>query len=413
MSNFDKSPMSQEEKIIANLETNLPFSQKHCRDLVNTFRLNSTSGSLSTSQLSRAYNDLAWTEFGKTSKNAGLNIVISAISKDSRVSVMQLCFLSVLLGRDSAKTKAEILFSLMDPEASGSVSVDKVETALGLLLNISIEVLPQIAVENEILTKDGVNHFIKKLKRKEKSFISKFSKRIMNEREGLLQDEFVNQVCEEKKKLNDITCSRGIRSILLDGSLQDDAYTLVIQSQLLTSIATGSVQVPNETIENLLEEIDSPLFNFSSSDEESLELLPSPKRKEDSRKDSPKINKKSNIHAKKPPRPCRSHESLEVPSPDTSVIASPSPTPRPREKELWKNSGGKKILRPVRCSSLSGRGEERVLLKYKLFDKVVEIEMKQWEDPIRIAHNFAVKNKLSKRERSKIAVLLMKLQKKN
>lgn len=394
-----KNSANHEEKVICGLERNLPFSQKACRELVNTFRLNSSNGFLNSLQLARAFNDLAWTESRKN--YSGMNKILNALNKDSKIPMMSLCILSLLLGKANQKTKAEILFALMDPEANGSISPVQLQTMLTNLLVVSAEILPQVTLENEILTKEEVNGYVKRLKRKSQNFVKKIAGDLLKGSELLSQEEFLKNLASEKL-LEKLTCSEEIRLILLGESIEDDLDASYTQSIVINASfpeeKMGIFDMPNE-------EIDSPVFDFTSSDEEDREV----KKKTEVIKKA--IGKNVSLNAKRPPRPIRSHETSEVTSPDNSFISQNLSSPKSSEKELWRNGGEKKTLTKVRCSSLTGRKNDSVVLKYRINDKNVEIELKQWEDPIRIAHTFSVKNKLGKKERNNIAVLLMKLQK--
>ena len=56
---YIKGSLAREEIVLSNLEKNLSFSYRACREMVNTFRLNSFSGKLNKFQLTRAFNDLS------------------------------------------------------------------------------------------------------------------------------------------------------------------------------------------------------------------------------------------------------------------------------------------------------------------------------------------------------------------
>ena len=289
----------------------------------------------------------------------------------------------------------------MDLEGNGLIDSEKIKTCLQELVSLSIDILPQIASENQILSKLEINAYMSKLKKREKSFIETFTQEILNDHFELSQVEFMDSL-KHITTLVDLTSTTGIRSVLADEMLEETSTNEESAELFISNIS--------EIVKIEVVEVESPELEYTSSDEELLDNLQITKKQFEKKIRKNEIN--NNPNAKKPPRPFRSSCPSKTPSPDSSFTLNSPTSTKPLEKELWKENGEKKTVKKFRCRSVANKEEESVRLKYILNGKNVEIELNQWEDPIRVAHNFSVKNKLIKKERNNIALLLTKLRKK-
>lgn len=422
LANNERFTQTREEKILSNLELNLPFSHKKTRELVNTFRLNSYSGYLTTLQLARAINDLSWTSYMQ-SKNNSISRIVGLLANDGKTPVMSLCFLSILLGKATVENKAQIFFSLIDTEASGEICEEKLRSALMMLFKISVEVLPCLALDSQSLNAEEVRGYTTMLKKKEKTFVQKVIKEILQDERNIRNREFVERICA-LKDFRDFLTARGIRG-LVSGDLVPSP---LIQLELENFDPDTPEIIIQEAKNN--EDPESPTLDYTSSEESSDDfdiLIHKKEPKMLTPEKKPVKPKPLGKGMQKPPRPTRSRGSSAHSKPGPNILESPSspkalnPTyffknnekllspPQNTDKEVWSNGGEKKTVKKVRCSSTFGRKDEGVVLKYNLKGKIVEIEVKSYEDPIKVAHNFSVKNQLGKRERNSIALMLTKL----
>ncbi|OMJ82016.1 hypothetical protein SteCoe_17401 [Stentor coeruleus] len=424
----ERFTQSREEKILSNLELNLPFSHKKTRELVNTFRLNSHSGYLTSLQLARAINDLSWTPYMQ-SKNNSISRIIGLLANDGKTPVISLCFLSVLLSKDTVENKAQILFSLIDTEANGEICEDKLRDTLIILFKISVEVLPCLALDNQSLNDEEVKGYTMILKRKEKTFVQKVVKEVMKDERIIGKSEFVERICG-LKDFRDFLTARGIRNLVSGDLVPNPLFQveLEISDPDIPKIIIQEALIIQEAKNN--EDPESPTLDYTSSEESSDDfdiLIHKKEPKMLAPKKKPTKPKPLEKNMQKPPRPTRSRGSSAHAKPSPNILESlPSPKalnptnffqnnekllspPQNNEKEVWSNGGEKKTFKKVRCSSTFGRKDEGVTLKYNLKGKIIEIEVKSWEDPIKVAHNFSVKNQLGKRERNSIALMLTKL----
>lgn len=385
---------SREENIIRNQESGLPFTQKPCRELVNTFRLNSYSGVLNSSQLARALNDLSWNNF-LHSKYNGLSTLLKKITTHEKTQVYELCFISILLGKGHPDTKAEIFFNLIDSEANGSINEKQLFNALKDLFELSTETLPSLSVSLGLLSEEEFSNFSKAFSGKQTSVLFSVCDQILNKNLSISIKDFVKS-CKSLKFFPKFFDPSSIRDCLINLQVTDseESYLKNIEnsfsqesSQMLTKLTFKSQDLKSQ-------DNDSPSLDYTSSDSSENEQIVIRKKK------IPKLEKKS----LKPPRPTKKNSEPNSP-------CMPFDEEFKGGVERWKNNGETKTVKKVRCSSVSGKDSQKVLMKYQLNGKIVEIELRDWEDPIKVAHNFSVKNKLGKRERNSIAVMLSKLQK--
>ena len=384
---FDNFSCSREENIIRNQEAGLPFALKPCRELVNTFRLNSFSGVLNASQLARALNDLSWTNY-LNSKQNGLSALLKKITPQEKTSVYELCFLSILLGKGQAEIKAEIFFNLVDSEASGSINEKQIFAALKEMFELSTVTLPSLSISLGLLTEYEFSQFSSTFKGKITSVIFSICDQILNKSLSVSLKEFIRSA-KSLKLFPKFFEPSAIRYCLIQSQATETEGTYLknIENELIKDSSLSLIK-----LSSVSQEIDSPSLDYTSSDSSEVEKIVV----------KPKKSKK----AAKPPRPVKGLKNSEPNSP-----CEPIDEEFKGGVERWKNNGETKTVKQVRCSSVSGKESNKVVMKYQLKGKIVEIELKESEDPIKVAHNFSVKNKLGKRERNSIALMLSKLQK--
>lgn len=388
---FDNFSCSREENIIRNQEAGLPFAFKPCRELVNTFRLNSFSGVLNASQLARALNDLSWTNY-LSSKHNGLSTLLKKITAQEKTSVYELCFLSILLGKGQAEIKAEIFFHLVDSEAIGSINEKQIFAALKQMFDFSTLTLPSLSVSLGLLTEYEFSQFSNSFKGKQTSVIFNICDQILNKNLSINLKEFIKSA-KSLKLFPKFFEPSAIRFCLIQSQATETEGTYLknIENEFSKDSSLSLIK-----LSSISQEIDSPSLDYTSSDSSEGEKI----------EIKPKKSKKPEKKAAKPPRPIKGLKNSEPNSP-----CQPIDEELKGGVERWKNNGETKTVKQVRCSSVSGKEVNKVVMKYYLNGKIVEIELKESEDPIKVAHNFSVKNKLGKRERNNIAVMLSKLQK--
>lgn len=159
---------------------------------------------------------------------------------------------------------------------------------------------------------------------------------------------------------------------------------------------------------NVQEDNDSPTLDYTFSDDSSPEAVEAPKKPKKFIKPTENF---ATITLQKPPRPTRSYANSEINSPDSIPNESPHGDVNVEGKNFLGAIPYSKTGKKLRCSSLGERKEENKVLRYEVRGKVIDIELKAWDDPIKVAHCFSVKNQLKGKERNNIALMLTKLQK--
>jgi hypothetical protein len=377
---------------------------KPVREQVNTFRLNSLSGQLTELQLTRAFNDLSWSSF-LTSKSSNLQSLLKQLSTNGKTPVFHLCYLSILLGKGSLNTKAEVFFHLVDSEAKGQLNEKQLFNSLKTLFELSTINLPKLAVHSRQLTENEYESFLLKFQGKLTSVLFSICDEILKKKLEIDLSDFLKS-CKNLKLFPYFFEPQAIRFCLINAQMTESEENYLKNSESADS-SKGFVDglegnFQGSGCENDLKAIvenDSPTLDYTSSDSSLDEILEKPK----------KVNKKKpfvELKALKPPRPGK-HFKLSEPN---SPCVKSQEEGKGSGRERWKNNGETKTIKKVRCSS-AGRNNTQVVLNYQVNGKIVEIELAENEDPIKVAHNFSVKNQLSKRERNNIALMLTRLQK--
>ncbi|OMJ82015.1 hypothetical protein SteCoe_17400 [Stentor coeruleus] len=217
---LDRLPQPREEIIIKNLETNLPFSNKSLSDLMNSFKLNSFNDVLTYTEFTKSLEQLSWVSYIQN-KNNSLGKVISLITRNNKIPVITLCFLSILLGKATLENKAEILFTLIDRETKGTIKAQVFKYVLNALIMISIEILPQIAYDNQCLTFTEIQDYTLWLKRKKNGLIKKILTKVLDGKNEIAQNRFVKRI-KTIEKYQHFLSATGIRMLLFAEEIPRD-----------------------------------------------------------------------------------------------------------------------------------------------------------------------------------------------
>lgn len=213
------SEARQEEHAITRAEEVLKFHLQSCTSLDLCFRKFTSGEFLNPLQLSRAGSSLSL----QISNIGNYNRITMTLNKlktsEGNYKLIDLIVLSVLLGRDSAETKAKILYQCYDKELKGCLNRDQLTEIANSLVNHSIDTLGG-------LVSDGQNSYSSDIKNKryladiasvKRNAILKLVDFIMLDLENVEENDFIERMAfyHEGRFLNSSTIRELLHSLYL------------------------------------------------------------------------------------------------------------------------------------------------------------------------------------------------------
>lgn len=154
--------MSPQEKIIMQNESNYIFSRLDFKELSRSIKSESTDGSLSSSQLKRAFLDLEISLDELTSPESSTFKLLTKVKNDKKLfEVRKLMLVAIFLGRGKVSDKIEWLFRQYDIDASGVLEYTEFVTMTDEIFDVVARILPVISVGEGVgsLTKEEYDEY--------------------------------------------------------------------------------------------------------------------------------------------------------------------------------------------------------------------------------------------------------------
>ncbi|OMJ70891.1 hypothetical protein SteCoe_31028 [Stentor coeruleus] len=154
--------LSPQEKIIMQNESNYIFSRLNFKELSKSIKSESIDGSLSSSQLKRAFLDLEISLDELTSPESATFKLLSKVKNEKKLfEVRKLMLIAIFLGKGKASDKIEWLFRQYDIDASEVLEYNEFVTMTHEIFDVVSRILPAISIGEGVgsLTKEEYDEY--------------------------------------------------------------------------------------------------------------------------------------------------------------------------------------------------------------------------------------------------------------
>lgn len=216
-----------QEKVIAQAEKLIPFSQKASKDLDMVFKANGSSGRMSVSQLKKALGELELDPTVFTDPDTQVYKFLTRLQNEKKLyDIQKLSLCAILLGGGDTPTKARILFNHFDADASMKLEKDEVHKMLQEMADIVITKIPILALKIEgdtvdpeypKISQEEIDEYTQTLEKGKEKFVNHVMEKLVGASDGITVEEFIKKVSEDSY-LGRLVWSTNIRVTLYEES---------------------------------------------------------------------------------------------------------------------------------------------------------------------------------------------------
>lgn len=136
-----------EERAIIAHESQCVLSKKDFKSLLKSIKSESIEGSLSLSQLKRAFSDLEIPSEELSSPDSATFKMFSRVKTPKKLfDLKKLSVLAILMGSGKLSEKSEFLFRQYDADASDVLELSEFSAMLSDIIEVAVKVIPAVAI---------------------------------------------------------------------------------------------------------------------------------------------------------------------------------------------------------------------------------------------------------------------------
>ena len=199
-----KFELPSQEKVIANCEKLIPFSQKNSSEVEVALKANGTNGKLSVPQLKKTLGKLELDPTVFTDPDTQVFKFLTSMKNENKLyDLPKLSLCAILLGQGDTDEKAKILFEHFDEDASQKLEKNELVAMLEEMVDISVHKIPILALKIEgdtvdpefpKITQEEIDGYVHHLLKAKHQFIDKVILKLLEGSDGIAIDDFVSKV---------------------------------------------------------------------------------------------------------------------------------------------------------------------------------------------------------------------------